>query len=410
MPLDKARIQGIGSDGPAPPKPPECPGGHELQLWAARSGKCDGCHKKVQTGELVMDCRRCNWYLCNICCPQNKSQESSVWGALSSLPFYVLDDMAEMASDIETFVSASVFDQDKDADGQGKAGSQDTPVSPRQKAESIQMVSQFCEKYPAVRVVPNEVDLDVFWTRCSVLQPKPVADAIYEQLSFSGGDIEWQPRLRALYALEHLHQKGGTGKDISKMVMHSAKELLQHLVDVPQCSQKAQHVIAVLKGAKPPEAPAPKAQAGSSAGPAAAEPKSAASSAPAASSSSPAKPKAAAQKPTDLLDLAPASVPPPPKVVGGTPADLLDLQMPASGSTGPRGQGVGDLLDLAAHPGLAAAAPLVTPAPAPAPAPSTRLTGRCKLLSSTRYCSMSANFTMYSRSLKFIFTCFWPLL
>ena len=56
-------------------KPPRCPAGHELQLWAAGVGDCDGCSKRVQTGELVMDCRRCNWYLCNACCSTSEAQE-----------------------------------------------------------------------------------------------------------------------------------------------------------------------------------------------------------------------------------------------------------------------------------------------------------------------------------------------
>lgn len=379
MPLDKARIQGFGSDGPATEKIPECLEGHELQLWAARSGKCDGCHKKVQTGEQVMDCRRCNWYLCNICCPQSKAQESSLWGAISSLPFYVLDDMSEMATDIETFVSASVFDQEKDLENQGKAAqSHEPPVSPRQKAESIQVVSEFCEKYPAVRVVPNEVDLDVFWAKCSVLHPKPIADAIYDQLSFSGGDNEWQPRLRALYALEHLHHKGGMGKDVTRIVMHSAKGLLQHLVEVEKCSAKAQQVIATLRGAKPGEgsvtekSPAD-AAVGTGAREASQAKSPASSNAPSASSTI-AKPKAAA----DLLDIAAPPVVPQPKQASQASQDLLSIPLsePAGQAAAARSQGASDLLDLtiatAPAPAPLAAAPPASSA-APASAPSAAL-------------------------------------
>mmetsp|Transcript_3778 Transcript_3778/g.8778 ORF Transcript_3778/g.8778 Transcript_3778/m.8778 type:complete len:490 (-) Transcript_3778:233-1702(-) len=318
MPLDKARIQGFGSDGPAPEKPPQCPEGHELQLWAARSGKCDGCSKKVQTGEQVMDCRRCNWYLCNQCCPQNKAQDSTLWGAISSLPFYVLDDMSEMATDIETFVSTSVFDQ-TDKEGKVLDQKQEPPVSPRQKAESSQVVTDFCEKYPALRVIPNEMDLDVFWAKCSVLHPRPVADAIYDQLSFSGGDNDWQPRLRALYALEHLHQKGGAGRDITRVVLHAAKGLLQHLVEVPQCSQKATQVMATLRGTKPAEVSGPADKAPASAG-------------------SPATPPKVTARAPDLLD-----APPPQQAAGKSTQDLLDLPLGLkSGSP----QVANDLLDL----------------------------------------------------------------
>lgn len=367
MPLDKARIQGFGSDGPAPDKIPECPEGHELQLWAARSGKCDGCHKKVQTGEQVMDCRRCNWYLCNVCCPQSKAQESSLWGAISSLPFYVLDDMSEMATDIETFVSASVFDgADKDPDGQVRpAQGQEGAVSPRQKAESAQVVTEFCEKYPATRVVPNEADLDMFWTKCSLLHPRSIADAIYDQLSFSGGDNEWQPRLRALYALEHLHVKGGIGKETARLVMHSAKGLLQHLTEVSQCSQKAEQVIAALRGAKAGEGGEPgrtvdEFVAGT--GAAQKAPGSASSGGQAASSAT-ARPKAGATKPTDLLDVTAPPVAAAPKPASQAAQDLLDLPLsePVASTSAPPKQGTNDLLDLT----VALAAPAVQLATAP---------------------------------------------
>jgi len=48
---------------------PQCPQGHSLQPAAAMHGKCDKCEKKIHTGEMVMDCRQCNWYLCKACQP-----------------------------------------------------------------------------------------------------------------------------------------------------------------------------------------------------------------------------------------------------------------------------------------------------------------------------------------------------
>mmetsp|Transcript_134944 Transcript_134944/g.262793 ORF Transcript_134944/g.262793 Transcript_134944/m.262793 type:complete len:499 (+) Transcript_134944:52-1548(+) len=257
MPLDKSRIQGFGSDGPAAIAPPECPEGHELQLWAARSGKCDKCNKKISAGEIVMDCRRCNYYLCHMCCPPSKAQDSSsVWGAISALPFYVLDDMSQMVNEVENFASTSALDDRDGSNNGGKTREKQpaVPISPRQKAEAVRVVTEFCNSYPATRVVPNTMDLDVLWAGCGVLQPKPVADAIYEQLSFSAGDGDWQPRLRALYALEFFHLQGGRGEDIARTTLSSAKPLLLHLVTVPQCCKKAEQVIAVLTGSKLAEA------------------------------------------------------------------------------------------------------------------------------------------------------------
>lgn len=70
-----------------------CPLGHELQPWAARKGLCDGCWGQVEENEQVMDCRRCNWYLCWKCLPQHKVRPPSLWGALSAMPFYAAEDL-----------------------------------------------------------------------------------------------------------------------------------------------------------------------------------------------------------------------------------------------------------------------------------------------------------------------------
>lgn len=44
-----------------------CPSGHQLHVEPALPGKCDGCGKSVAGGSLVMNCRECNWYLCTSC-------------------------------------------------------------------------------------------------------------------------------------------------------------------------------------------------------------------------------------------------------------------------------------------------------------------------------------------------------
>mmetsp|Transcript_59335 Transcript_59335/g.117580 ORF Transcript_59335/g.117580 Transcript_59335/m.117580 type:complete len:291 (-) Transcript_59335:622-1494(-) len=70
-----------------------CPSGHDLQKWRARAGTCNGCHQQVNCGEHVMDCRRCNWYLCLSCCPSKLQQQVSrkTWAAMKSLPHYAWD-------------------------------------------------------------------------------------------------------------------------------------------------------------------------------------------------------------------------------------------------------------------------------------------------------------------------------
>jgi len=44
-----------------------CPEGHMLHPWDAQPGACDGCGRRIFDGETVMDCRCCNWYLCEAC-------------------------------------------------------------------------------------------------------------------------------------------------------------------------------------------------------------------------------------------------------------------------------------------------------------------------------------------------------
>jgi len=64
-----------------------CPNRHELTLWTARAGRCDGCHGFVADGDQVMDCRACNWYLCSDCRPNSSEQVENIWGAVSNLFF-----------------------------------------------------------------------------------------------------------------------------------------------------------------------------------------------------------------------------------------------------------------------------------------------------------------------------------
>jgi hypothetical protein len=58
---------GGGGDGDADAT---CPDGHPLVLYttpAYGTGTCDGCDRDIAHGTKVMDCRQCNYYLCNQC-------------------------------------------------------------------------------------------------------------------------------------------------------------------------------------------------------------------------------------------------------------------------------------------------------------------------------------------------------
>jgi len=59
-----------------------CPQGHKLAPWQALNGSCDGCGRLICTGEQVMDCRACNYYLCSACCPA-KCLDQGLWSSIN---------------------------------------------------------------------------------------------------------------------------------------------------------------------------------------------------------------------------------------------------------------------------------------------------------------------------------------
>ena len=66
--------EGEGSEGgttkvaSAPPR--TCPRGHALALYSMAGGSCDGCRRKLPRGSTAMDCRPCNYDLCDRCDPR----------------------------------------------------------------------------------------------------------------------------------------------------------------------------------------------------------------------------------------------------------------------------------------------------------------------------------------------------
>jgi len=326
MPVDKSRIQGFGSDGSVTTGSSlinECPQGHPLRRWTARQGWCDKCSQKVKSGEQVMDCRICNWYLCPACRPLG-DEDSSIWGTLSSMADQVagpgaLDSFAaqvndvfeaateeinEMGSDIKSFVNTAMGleeseDEEPPSTGQAAGSRRPDAATGPQRQEAVSMVSEFCEKYPAVRVAPKPDELEGLLTKCSSMNPSAMASAMYEQLSFSSGELEWQPRLRVLYVLEHCHAKGGGWRDIAKTVGQQGDELIKHLTEVQQCREKAIKVFILLLG---------KAAASTAGIPVPSKEEEDAAVAAAAAAKAQAKAKAAAPKAApDLLDMAPSA-------------------------------------------------------------------------------------------------------
>lgn len=55
-----------------------CPQGHALvDLVTPVAGLCDGCSKHTEPGMRVMDCRRCDWFLCDTCSKQYEDAASA---------------------------------------------------------------------------------------------------------------------------------------------------------------------------------------------------------------------------------------------------------------------------------------------------------------------------------------------
>uniref|UniRef100_A0A7S4QRU5 Uncharacterized protein n=1 Tax=Alexandrium monilatum TaxID=311494 RepID=A0A7S4QRU5_9DINO len=84
-----------------------CPQRHELRPWIARQGHCDGCGRMVMKGERVMDCRQCNWYLCDTCLPRPREEGSPLWGMFSYVVDAAAQELSELAADIAAFVPAA---------------------------------------------------------------------------------------------------------------------------------------------------------------------------------------------------------------------------------------------------------------------------------------------------------------
>jgi len=114
-------------------------------------------------------------------------------------------------------------------------------------ALAARLVSDFCENYPALHIEPTAEALKELSLSCSSLPCSAVAQAFHEQLSWASGDMEWQPRLRALFALEYLcSQESRLSRTLVKKVIGEAHDILRHLeVEVPQCREKAARVLAL---------------------------------------------------------------------------------------------------------------------------------------------------------------------
>jgi len=235
----------------------QCPEGHDLLPWSAPAGMCHGCGKVFPDGEQVMDCRRCEWMLCEVCCPRTGSA-ISIWGRLSQLPYYAsesinatfnawdeaIDDFMERhgptfeaadkvmdaVADKVDYLADMLIPEESDSDG-AEEHREVSSIEDREEAREI--VIEFCETFPPEQAMPSDEDLDQFWSRVSLLyarsmNPRPIAEAMRRQLA-TLQQVVRPAEIRALAALDDLCRRGAVGREIITEVTKHAKPRLQEL-------------------------------------------------------------------------------------------------------------------------------------------------------------------------------------
>ncbi|CAK0840348.1 unnamed protein product [Prorocentrum cordatum] len=271
----------------------ECPEGHELLPWTAKEGSCCGCGKLFPSGEQVMDCRRCDWFLCEMCCPRY-GRTPSLWGQLSQLPFYAAERLCETFDATDAALDSIAEHHDRKIDealdaveqAVASAGRRAAKVpamawvsdlllddflpeadaeearreqlegTEEQRQEAQELVAEFCESWREVCAEPTDTDLGAFWSRCcvlysTVLEPGPLAEALATQLrreAVSGQDGSWQPVLRALCALRDFRRRGAVGEAIAAEVAKRAGGRIRSLAKVEECAEEADQVGLALLG------------------------------------------------------------------------------------------------------------------------------------------------------------------
>eukprot|EP00930_Biecheleria_cincta_P086443 TRINITY_DN75721_c0_g1_i1.p1 TRINITY_DN75721_c0_g1~~TRINITY_DN75721_c0_g1_i1.p1 ORF type:complete len:400 (-),score=79.64 TRINITY_DN75721_c0_g1_i1:96-1295(-) len=135
-----------------------------------------------------------------------------------------------------------------------------TKRAQKSRDEACMIVNDFCQEYHAARVEPTLAEIEALWGRCCYYRSPCMAASFCEQLSLLDGGMEWQPRLRALCALEQCFSEESIApRPIAVKVYEEAEDLLLYLArDVPQCASRAQRIIELARRPPPRLALAPR--------------------------------------------------------------------------------------------------------------------------------------------------------
>mmetsp|Transcript_57997 Transcript_57997/g.168232 ORF Transcript_57997/g.168232 Transcript_57997/m.168232 type:complete len:244 (+) Transcript_57997:84-815(+) len=124
------------------------------------------------------------------------------------------------------------------------------------RAEASDVVSAFCRRLGPLRAEPAVDELEALCGACRTLPAPAVARALCEQLSWSDGDMSWQPRLRAVAAMSFLLEQDEWGRDVARRAAEREAGVLEHLAsDVPQCAALTRRLLERLEEVAPPGEP-----------------------------------------------------------------------------------------------------------------------------------------------------------
>lgn len=239
-----------------------CPSGHRTVSMTA--GLCSGCGRINCKGDEVRNCQHCKFCSCQVCCQREETDHACFaldWNSISAQTLSALDNIERIAKSFTAFCGLNIeqpglfvpsgWKSGRDAASGWSATTVERPASAEvcQDREASVMVSSYCMQFSAMNALPTDRDLDDFWKRCYDFPAASVANAIYEQLSFATGNQDWQPRLRALFALEHLHWKVGKGNAIASLVLDDSEEIIRYLASVPACREKARRLLWIMADA-----------------------------------------------------------------------------------------------------------------------------------------------------------------
>eukprot|EP00443_Scrippsiella_acuminata_P017818 CAMPEP_0115213054 /NCGR_PEP_ID=MMETSP0270-20121206/23600_1 /TAXON_ID=71861 /ORGANISM="Scrippsiella trochoidea, Strain CCMP3099" /LENGTH=242 /DNA_ID=CAMNT_0002626799 /DNA_START=43 /DNA_END=774 /DNA_ORIENTATION=+ len=109
---------------------------------------------------------------------------------------------------------------------------------------AAELVAAFCERCPAAGVKPSAMELQALADTCAPLPCSSVVAAFREQLSWSGGFSEWQPRARALHGLRYFSAQDGSVRIVAQRTIRETERILKHFVaEVPQCRELAMQLL-----------------------------------------------------------------------------------------------------------------------------------------------------------------------